>query len=68
MKDALKIILLNEDKTLEIDENNIFERVELIGTITRIEVSDELIPFRYLIGQVIIDKNPKLRSVICKCL
>lgn len=39
---------------------------EGVGHIAHLNLRDELLPFKYLIGQVIIDKNPNIRTVVNK--
>jgi tRNA (guanine37-N1)-methyltransferase len=36
------------------------------GTLARINIRDELMPYRYVIGQVILEKNKRVRTVVCK--
>ncbi|KAK9810055.1 hypothetical protein WJX72_004048 [[Myrmecia] bisecta] len=39
---------------------------ETIGHIAHLNLRDELLPYKHVIGQVILDKNPNLRTVINK--
>lgn len=39
---------------------------EGVGHIAHLNLRDELLPFKYLIGQVIIDKNPSIKTVVNK--
>eukprot|EP00938_MAST-03A_sp_MAST-3A-sp1_P005494 g5494.t1 len=39
---------------------------EQCGTLARINIRDELMPYRYVIGQVILEKNKRVRTVVCK--
>eukprot|EP00192_Tetraselmis_astigmatica_P005127 CAMPEP_0117691764 /NCGR_PEP_ID=MMETSP0804-20121206/25925_1 /TAXON_ID=1074897 /ORGANISM="Tetraselmis astigmatica, Strain CCMP880" /LENGTH=489 /DNA_ID=CAMNT_0005505081 /DNA_START=89 /DNA_END=1558 /DNA_ORIENTATION=- len=39
---------------------------ETIGHIAHLNIRDELLPYRYIVGQVILDKNPRLQTVVNK--
>ena len=56
--DALKYLLPNH---IEIPSS--FEQV---GHIAHLNIRDELLPYKYIIGQIILDKNPKLKTIVNK--
>lgn len=39
---------------------------ETVGHIAHLNIRDELIPYKHLIGQVILDKNLNIRTVVNK--
>jgi len=39
---------------------------EMIGHIAHLNLRDELLPFKEIIGQVLIEKNPKIKTVVNK--
>ena len=39
---------------------------ETVGHIAHVNLRDELLPYKRLVGQVLLDKNPAIRSVINK--
>lgn len=39
---------------------------ETVGHIAHVNLRDELLPYKHLVGQVLLDKNPAIRSVINK--
>ena len=39
---------------------------EIIGSIAHLNLSDEQMPYRKIIGQVLLDKNPSLKTVVSK--
>lgn len=39
---------------------------ESVGHIAHLNLREELLPFKYIIGQVILDKNPRLQTVVNK--
>lgn len=39
---------------------------ETIGHIAHLNLADHVLPYKYLIAQVILDKNPSLQTVVCK--
>ena len=39
---------------------------EVAGTVAHVNLREEYLPWKYVVGQVILDKNPALRSVINK--
>jgi len=77
MQEALKHMLITkveefaDCKRLESQEdrfreNEIPSGFETIGDIAHLNLSKKQLPFRFLIGQVVLDKNPNIRSVVCK--
>ena len=41
---------------------------ETVGHIAHLNIRDELIPYKHLIGQVILDKNLNIRTVVNKVM
>jgi hypothetical protein len=39
---------------------------EAVGHIAHINLRDDLLPYKYLIGQVLLDKNPNIKTVVNK--
>ncbi len=39
---------------------------ETVGHIAHLNIRDELVPYKHVIGQVIIDKNPNIHTVVNK--
>jgi tRNA (guanine37-N1)-methyltransferase len=62
MNDALKVLLTQSN----LSEKDVPSGFEIIGDIAHMNLNDKQFPFRYQVGQVVLDKNPKLRSVVCK--
>ena len=60
--DSLKMMLSKHD----IPEKDIPSGFEVIGDVAHLNLIDSTFPFRFQIGQVILDKNPRLRVVVCK--
>ena len=59
MNEALKIIM-------KLEEKEVPSGFEIIGDIAHMNLNEKQFPFRYQVGQVVLDKNPKLRTVVCK--
>ena len=73
MLDALKIVFRHpgwfielSDEKVTFEEREIPSGFETIGDIVHMNFTKKAFPFRYVVGQVVLDKNPKIRSVICK--
>jgi tRNA G37 N-methylase Trm5 len=39
---------------------------ETVGHIAHLNLRDELLPYKHLVGQVLLDKNPNIRTVVNK--
>lgn len=39
--------------------------IEIIGDLAKVKISEKVYPYRFTVGQVVQDKNPKLRAVYC---
>ena len=39
---------------------------ETVGHIAHLNLRDELLPFKHLVGQVLLDKNPSIRTIVNK--
>ena len=53
MNEALKILM-------KLDEKEVPSGFEIIGDIAHMNLNEKQFPFRYQVGQVVLDKNPKL--------
>lgn len=62
MNEVLKMVIPID----EIDEKLIPSGFESIGSIAHVNLNEKLYPYKYIIGQLIIDKNPKIEKVINK--
>ena len=39
---------------------------ETVGHIAHLNLRDELLPYKHLVGQVLLDKNPSIRTIVNK--
>lgn len=39
---------------------------EMVGHIAHLNLRDEQLPWKYIIGQVLLDKNPPIKTVVNK--
>lgn len=60
--DSLKLLLAPHD----IPEKDIPSGFEVIGDVAHLNLLESTFPHRFQIGQVVLDKNPRLRVVVCK--
>lgn len=72
MSEALKIIMNaatnNSDagEKFEWTDKDVPSGFEIIGDVAHLNLNQQQFPFRYQVGQVVLDKNPFLRTVVCK--
>lgn len=60
MNQALRVLLPGKS------DQEIPSGFEIIGDIAHLNLSKFVYDMRYEIGQVVLDKNPNLRTVVCK--
>lgn len=61
MNQAIKLILPKDTA-----ENEIPSGFEIIGDIAHLNLSQSILNYKFQIGQVVLDKNPSLKTVVCK--
>lgn len=69
MNESLWIILKKEmpkEDSEKLRESDVPKGFEIIGDIAHMNINSQVFPYRYQVGQVVLDKNPKLRTVVCK--
>ena len=69
MTEAIHIIfkaLLPKEEAESVREMDVPKGFETIGDIAHLNLSKIAQPLKFEIGQVVLDKNPKLRTVVCK--
>ena len=69
MTEAIHIIfkaLLPKEEAESVREMDVPKGFETIGDIAHLNLSKIAQPLKFQIGQVVLDKNPKLRTVVCK--
>jgi len=55
-----------ERRLLPLEITEIPSSFEMVGHIAHLNLRDELLPYKEIIGQVIIEKNPKIKTVVNK--
>jgi len=66
MPEALRVIILDPENGVDFDEKDIPSGFETVGDVAHLNLNEKQFPFRYQVGQVVLDKNVNLRSVVCK--
>lgn len=68
MNDCLRDLLMSKNTGSDDDllEKEIPSGFETIGDIAHLNLNKKQFPHRYTVGQVVIDKNPNIRTVVCK--
>lgn len=59
--------LMNEENSEnQIEINEIPNSFEIIGNIAHLNLREKFLPYKFLIGKIILDKNPVIKTVITK--
>jgi tRNA (guanine37-N1)-methyltransferase len=64
MDEILRIVLPAE--AIEANQGMLPSGFEIVGHIAHINIKDELLAWKFVIGKVLLDKNPALRTVVNK--
>ena len=64
MDEVLRIVLPPD--VVEANQGMLPSGFEIVGHIAHINIKDELLDWRFVIGKVLLDKNPALRTVVNK--
>jgi tRNA (guanine37-N1)-methyltransferase len=64
MDEVLRIVLPPD--VVDANQGMLPSGFEIVGHIAHINIKDELLDWRYVIGKVLLDKNPALRTVVNK--
>jgi tRNA (guanine37-N1)-methyltransferase len=66
MKKIFNLINNEKEKEKEIDIKEIPNSFEIIGNIAHLNLREKFLPYKFLIGKIILDKNPSIKTVITK--
>ena len=54
------------ESVVQLEANEYPSGFETIGDVAHLNFNDKQFPFRKIVGQVMFDKTPMLRTVVCK--